>query len=54
MAGVFYSAERIPTALRKQAIVSIADRESAVIIGRCASSILSDRKNALSVFPVCK
>ena len=50
MAGVFYSAGENAYGAEKQAIVSIADRESAVIIGRCASSILSDRKNALSVF----
>lgn len=50
MAGVFYSAGENAYSAEKQAILSIADRESSVMIGRCASSILSDRKNMLSVF----
>ncbi len=54
MAGVFYSAGENAYGAEKQAIVSIADRESAVIIGRCASSILSDRKKCALRFPVCK
>lgn len=50
MAGVFYSAGENAYSAEKQTILSIADRESSVMIGRCASSILSDRKNMLSVF----
>ena len=50
MAGVFYSAGENAYSAEKKAILSIAERESAVLIGRCASSILADRKNMLSVF----
>ena len=50
MAGAFYSAGENAYSAEKKAILSIAERESAVLIGRCASSILADRKNMLSVF----
>ena len=36
--------------VQSEVIRQLAEKESCVIIGRCASSILSDRKNALSVF----
>ena len=51
MAGVFYSAGENAYGAEKQAIVSIADRESAVIIGRFHS--FGSKKCALR-FPVCK
>ena len=50
MAGLFYSAGENAYNAEKQAILSIADREPAVMVGRCASSILSGRENVLSVF----
>ena len=50
MSGLFYSAGEKAFFAEKEAIQSIAAKESSVIIGRCASSILSNRKNALSVF----
>ena len=34
----------------KEAILDAADKGGCVIIGRCASSLLRDRKNVLSVF----
>ena len=50
MAGMFYSAGENAYSAEKQTILSIADREPAVIIGRCASSVLAERRNVLSVF----
>ena len=50
MSGIFYFAGDHAYNAEKQAILSIGDRENAVIIGRCASAILSEKKNMLSVF----
>lgn len=37
-------------AVQSEIIRNIADNESCIIVGRCAESILKDRKNVLSVF----
>ena len=50
MSGIFYFAGDHTYNAEKQAIQAIAQRESAVIIGRCASSILSKNQNVLSIF----
>ena len=44
-----YDEERLTDA-EKEAILDAADKGGCVIIGRCASSLLRDRKNVLSVF----
>ena len=48
--GAFYSQSQLVYDAEKKAILDAADRGSCVIIGRCASSLLRDRKNVLSVF----
>ncbi len=50
MSGLFYSAGEKAFFAEKEAIQSIAAKESSVIIGRCASSILAGQKHVLSVF----
>ena len=50
MSGIFYSAGDNAYNAEKKAILSIADTESSVMIGRCASSILAGRPGTLSVF----
>ena len=50
MSGMFYFAGDQAYNAQKQTILSIADRESSVIIGRCASAILDKKPNVLSVF----
>ena len=50
MSGIFYSAGDNAYNAEKKAILSIADQDSAVIIGRCASSVLAGQKGLLSVF----
>ena len=50
MSGLFYSAGEKTFFAEKEAIQSIAAKESSVLIGRCASSILAGQKNVLSVF----
>lgn len=50
MSGLFYFAGDHAYNAEKQAITEIAQRESSVMIGRCASSILASQGNVLSVF----
>ena len=50
MSGMFYFAGDQAYNAQKQTILSIADRESSVIIGRCASAILDKKPNVLSIF----
>lgn len=50
MSGIFYFAGDHAYNAEKAAIQAIGDRESAVIIGRCASAILAKKPNVLSVF----
>ena len=50
MSGIFYFAGDHAYNAEKAAIVAIAQRESSVMIGRCASSILGQTDNVLSVF----
>lgn len=50
MGNLFYSAGEAAYGAEKEAILTIADQESSVMIGRCASSILADREGTLSVF----
>ncbi len=48
--GAFYSQSQLVYDAEKEAILDAADKGGCVIIGRCASSLLRDRKNVLSVF----
>ena len=48
--GAFYSQSQLVYDAEKKAILDAADKGGCVIIGRCASSVLRDRKNVLSVF----
>ncbi len=48
--GAFYSQSQLVYDAEKKAILDAAAKGGCVIIGRCASSILRDRKNVLSVF----
>ncbi len=50
MSGIFYSAGDNAYHAEKKAILAIAEGESSVMIGRCASSILAGRPGTLSVF----
>ena len=50
MSGIFYFAGDHAYNAEKRAITQIAQRESSVMIGRCASSILASQGNVLSVF----
>ncbi len=50
MSGIFYFAGDHAYNAEKAAIVAIAQRESSVMIGRCASSILGQTDNVLTVF----
>lgn len=50
MSGIFYFAGDQAYHAEKQAILAIQERESSVIIGRCASAILADQPNRLCVF----
>ena len=50
MSGIFYSAGDNAYHAEKTAILAIAEGESSVMIGRCASSILAGRPSTLSVF----
>lgn len=50
MSGIFYFAGDHAYNAEKRAITEIAQRESSVMIGRCASSILASQGNVLSVF----
>ena len=50
MSGMFYFAGDQAYNAQKQTILSIADREPSVIIGRCASAILDKKPNVLSIF----
>ena len=54
LSGVFYSAWDKTYQAEKRAVETIHDRESAVMIGRCASSILREDPNTLSVFLYAK
>lgn len=54
LSGVFYSAGNKTFQAEKRAVETIHDRESAVMIGRCASSILREDPNTLSVFLYAK
>ena len=48
--GAFYAQSQLVYDAEKKAILDAAAKGGCVIIGRCASSILRDRKNVLSVF----
>lgn len=50
MGNLFYSAGEAAYGAEKDTILTIAEQESSVIIGRCASSILAGREGVLSVF----
>ena len=50
MGNLFYSAGDSAYEAEKKAIEDIAEKESSVIIGRCASSILAEKPGTLSVF----
>ena len=50
MGNLFYSAGEAAYTAEKDAILTIAGKESSVIIGRCASSILAGQDRVLSVF----
>ena len=54
LSGVFYSAGDKTYQAEKRAVETIHDRESTVMIGRCASSILREDPNTLSVFLYAK
>ena len=54
LSGVFYSAGDKTYQAEKRAVETIHDREPAVMIGRCASSILREDPNTLSVFLYAK
>ena len=54
LSGVFYSAGDKTYQAEKRAVETIHGRESAVMIGRCASSILREDPNTLSVFLYAK
>ena len=54
LSGVFYSAGDKTYQAEKRAVETIHHRESAVMIGRCASSILREDPNTLSVFLYAK
>lgn len=50
MSGIFYFAGDHAYNAEKQEILNVAQRESSVIIGRCASAILGENGRTLSVF----
>lgn len=50
LSNLFYAPGEAAFEAEAGEIRAIADRESAVLIGRCASSILAGRENVLSVF----
>lgn len=54
LSGVFYSAGDKTYQAEKRAVETIRDRESSVMIGRCASNILREDPNTLSVFLYAK
>ena len=54
LSGVFYSAGDKTYQAEKRAVETIHDRESSVMIGRCASNILREDPNTLSVFLYAK
>lgn len=54
LSGVFYSAGDKTYQAEKRAVETIHHREPAVMIGRCASSILREDPNTLSVFLYAK
>ena len=50
MAHSFYSESQIAFDIERKTILEIAQKSGGVIVGRCASSILSGRKHMISVF----
>lgn len=50
MAHSFYSESQIAFDIERKTILEIAQKGGGVIVGRCASSILSGRKHMISVF----